>query len=189
MFPRKSGHELPDLFHSALFTRMNDKAPLRNHFETHAEVEAPPAEVFDLLGDHRRMVAHMTESSWMLAGSHLTIQMDENQGRAVGSTIALSGKILGLLLSVEEVVTEYDPPHAKAWETIGSPRLLVIGSYRMGFALSSRQAGSLLRVFIDYSLPDEGVTRLLGLLLGKSYARWCTKRMARDAAKHFQTPR
>ncbi len=168
---------------------MNDKAPLRNHFETHAEVEAPPAEVFDLVGDHRRMVAHMTKSSWMMAGSHMTIQMDENEGRAIGSTIALKGKILGLPLSVEEVITEYDPPHSKAWETIGSLRLLVIGSYRMGFAISPRQAGSRLRVFIDYSLPDEGVARLLGLMLGKSYARWCTNRMARDAAKHFQTRR
>ena len=168
---------------------MNNQGLLQEHFETQAAVNAPPAEVFELLDDHRRMVAHMTKSSWMMAGSHMTIDMDEKQGRAVGSKITLSGKILGLPLRVEEVVTEYAPPYAKSWKTIGSPRLLIMGSYGMGFALSLRQDGSQLRIFIDYSLPNEGVSRLLGRLLGKSYAKWCTNRMARDATKHFQTCR
>ena len=162
---------------------------LQHHFETQVEVDAPPAEVFDLLDDHRRLSAHMTKSSWMMAGSHMTIDMDEKQGRAAGSIITLSGRILSLSLNVKEVVTEYDYPNSKAWKTIGSPRLLVIGSYRMGFSLSSRQCGSLLRVFIDYSLPSQGVSRFLGRVFGKSYARWCTNRMARDAVMHFQTHR
>jgi hypothetical protein len=162
---------------------------LQHHFETQIEVDATAAEVFDFLDDHRRLSAHMTKSSWMMAGSRMTIDMDEKQGRAAGSKITLSGKIIGLSLNVEEVVTEYDHPNSKAWETIGSPRLLVIGSYRMGFSLSSRQGGSLLRVFIDYSLPSQGVSRFLGRVFGKSYARWCTNRMARDAIMHFQTHR
>ena len=119
----------------------------------------------------------------------MTIDMDEKQGRAVGSKVTLSGSILGLSLIVEEVITEYEAPYTKAWKTIGSPRLLVIGSYSMGFSLSPRQGGSLLRVFIDYSPPSDGASRLLGRLFGKSYARWCTNRMARDATLHFQTRR
>ncbi|MEP7012827.1 MAG: hypothetical protein ABJC13_21090 [Acidobacteriota bacterium] len=62
--------------------------------------------------------------------------MDEKQGHTVGSKITLSGKILGLPLRVEEIITAYDRPLAKAWETIGSPRLLVMGPYRMGFSLA-----------------------------------------------------
>lgn len=109
----------------------------------------------------------------MMAGSHMTIDIDREEGHAVGSKIALSGKILGLRLRVEEVVTEYHPPHAKAWETVGSPRLLVIGPYGMGFSLALRQGGSLLRVFIDYSPPpDAGASRLLGRVFGRSYAQW-----------------
>ena len=168
---------------------MNSKGLLQGHFETQVEVDAPPAEVFDLLDDHRRMATHMTEPSWMMAGSHMTIDMDEKQGRAVGSKIILSGNILGLPLIVEEVITEYEAPYTKAWKTIGSPRLLVIGPYSMGFSLSLRQGWSLLRVFIDYLPPNGGASRLLGRLFGKSYARWCTNRMARDATSHFQTRR
>ena len=152
-------------------------------------MSATPATVFALLDDHRRMAAHMTEPSWRMAGSHMTIEMDEQQGRAVGSKITLSGKVLGLSLKVEEIVTQYDVPRAKAWKTVGSPRLLVIGHYSMGFSLVPRQGGSVLRVFIDYSPPDKGVSRLLGRVFGKAYARWCTNRMARDATMHFNLRR
>lgn len=159
------------------------------HFETPAAIDAPPAAVFAFLDDHHRLSAHMTEPSWRMAGSHMTIEMDEKQGCAVGSKITLSGTILGLSLRVEEVVTEYDPPNAKTWKTVGSPRLFVIGAYSMGFSLSPRPDGSLLRVSIDYSPPSGGALRLLNRLFGKSYARWCTNRMTRDATMHFNSRR
>ena len=168
---------------------MNNKSLLPHHFATQVEVDASPVEVFDFLDDHRRLSAHMTEPSWQMAGSSMTIGMDEKQGRALGSRITLSGSILGLSLEVEEVVTQYNPPFSKAWETVGSPRLLVIGPYGMGFSVSARQGGSLLRVFIDYSPPGAGAARVLGQLFGKSYARWCTQRMVRDAMVHFNARR
>ena len=46
----------------------------------------------------------------------------------------MNGRILGLKLSLDEVVTERDPPARKVWETVGVPRLLVIGPYRMGLS-------------------------------------------------------
>ncbi len=168
---------------------MNTQPSFQDHFETQLDVDAPPAQVFALLDDHRRLAAHMTKASWMMAGSHMRIDMDEKEGHAAGSKIALNGTVLGLPLMVEEVVTEYGPPYSKAWQTIGMPRLLVIGPYRMGFSLSGQQGGSRLRVFIDYSPPNKGVSHLLGRLFGTWYARWCTNRMARDAAEHFQTRR
>ena len=120
-----------------------------------------------------------------MAGSHMTINLDKKQGRAVGSKITLSGNILGLSIHVEEIVTDYDYPYCKAWKTIGSPRLIVIGSYGMGFSLYPRPGGSQLSVFIDYSPPSGCISRLLCRMFGKSYARWCTNRMARDAATYF----
>ena len=164
---------------------MNKKSLLPHHFETQVEVDALPIEVFDFLDDHRRLSAHMTKPSWQMAGSSMSIGMDEKQGRALGSRITLRGSILGLSLEVEEVVTQYDRPFSKAWETVGSPRLLVIGPYGMGFSVSARQGGSILRVFIDYAPPGAGAARVLGQLFGKSYARWCTQRMVRDAMVHF----
>ena len=39
--------------------------------------------------------------------------------------------------------------------------------------------------FIDYRLPARGIGRLFGLLLGRAYAAWCTRRMAGDARAVF----
>ena len=75
---------------------MPNQQPQTAHFETEVEIDASPEELFDLLDDHRRLSAHMTKRSWMMAGSQMTIEMDEMQGRALGSKISLSGKILGL---------------------------------------------------------------------------------------------
>ena len=65
----------------------------------------------------------------------MTLSLDEQAGRSLGSHIRLQGRVLGVQLSLEEVVTEHTPPTRKVWMTVGTPRLLVIGPYRMGFVL------------------------------------------------------
>jgi polyketide cyclase/dehydrase/lipid transport protein len=155
------------------------------HFESTVEVNAAADAVFLHLDDHSRLSDHMSNSSWMTAGSRMAIELDASEGRAVGSTIRLSGRVLGIPLSVEEIVTERNPPVRKVWETIGTPDLLVIGQYRMGYAITPKGKASLLRVFIDYTLPAGPFSGLLGGLFGNFYARWCAQRMADDAARHF----
>lgn len=93
--------------------------------------------------------------------------------------------MMGIPLSLEEVITERTVPHKKVWETIGTPKLLVMAHYRMGCQLTPKGDSSLLRVYIDYSLPNRVLASWLGGLLGGVYARWCTKQMANDAASHF----
>ena len=58
----------------------------------------------------------------------------------------------------------------------------MIGAYRMGFTIAPKEAHSHLVVFIDYRLPQRGFARVLGLLFGRAYAAWCTRRMTMDAA-------
>ena len=159
-----------------------------HHFESVAKVAASPDELFAYLDDQERLSAHMMKSSPMMAGTTMEFEFDERRGRAVGSRIGLSGKLFGLALEVVEVVTERDPPRAKAWETIGKPRLLVIGQYRMGFEIRPEGNGSRLLVFIDYGEPSGG-WRFAGKLLGGLYARWCARSMAHGAAKYFERRR
>ena len=90
---------------------------------------------------------------------------------------------------MEEIVVERDPPRRKVWETTGAPKLLVIGQYRMGFELSAQGNGSMLRVFIEYALPERAPARWLGRLFGQYYARWCTQQMVDDAVDHFEARR
>ena len=158
---------------------------VRHRYESSALVAAPAERVFAHIDDHVRLSSHMSESSWMMAGGRMKIDLDNGRGQKVGSRIRLAGQVLGVELSVEEVVTERDPPHRKVWETTGSPKLLVVGYYRMGFELSPRSKNSMLRVFIEYELPPGPAARWLGRLLGGYYARWCTRRMVDDTVKHF----
>lgn len=76
------------------------------------------------------------------------------------------------MVSVSESVIERRPPERKVRETDNEPRLLVIGCYRMGFVVRPAQTGSLVEVFLDYSFPIGGFSRVLGVLFGGLYARW-----------------
>jgi hypothetical protein len=157
------------------------------HYESSAVVPAQTEQVFALVDDHMSLSAHMGKPSWKMGWSRMEIILDEHRGKSVGSRIRLDGRILGIRLAVEEVVTEHNPPHRKLWETVGSPRLLVIGHYCMGFEITPQGSGSLLRIFIDYALPDAAPARWLGYLLGRYYARWCTRQMIDDVVNHYTT--
>lgn len=150
-------------------------------------LEAPIDAAFTYLDDFRELSAHMEKSSGMMMGSRMTIEMDEQGGRAVGSKVRMQGKMLGMTLALEEVVTEREPPRLKAWQTV-TANLLVIGPYRLGFELEPEGARTRMRVFIDYDFPAGAPARWLGRLFAGAYARWCTGRMGADASKHFATP-
>ncbi len=145
------------------------------------DVAAPPEQVFDLLDDPTRLGRHMREPSLMMLGGSMRYRLDEGQGRAVGSSIRMEGRFAFLKLAVDEVVTEHQRSSRKVWETLGRPRLLVIGAYRMGFDITPAADGSHLRVFIDYNDPDTWLGRIAGSLFGPAYARWCVRRIAEDA--------
>ena len=154
------------------------------HYESAVTLNVPPEAAFAYLDDFRKLSAHMEKSSAMMMGSKMRITADGLDGRAVGSRVRMDGKMLGMTLSLDEVVTERQPPFKKTWRTVDA-KLVVVGQYQLGFALSPSGDRSLLRVFIDYELPHQGFARWLGKLLGKTYARWCVERMANDAAAHF----
>lgn len=155
------------------------------HEEAHARLNAGVDAAFAYLDDFRKLSAHMEKRSGMMAGSNMAIETDAAGGRSVGSRVRMRGRMLGMELELEEVVTERVPPLRKAWQTVDA-RLLVIGQYRLGYELAPEGDGSRLRVFIDYELPGKAPARWLGVLLSGTYARWCTRRMASDAAKHFR---
>ena len=158
---------------------VGERYPL--HHRSEAAVDADARSLFALLDDHRRLAGHMEKPSLMMAGATMQIETDALLGQAVGSLIRITGRMLGLNLMVEEVVTERVPPLRKTWETRGEPRLLVIGSYRMGFTISPAGDRSRLLVFIDYQLPPRGFARGLALLFSRPYAAWCTRRIVNDA--------
>ena len=139
-------------------------------------------EVFDFADDFKNLSAHMGKSSMMMMGSSMQFSFDEGKGQAVGSRVEMAGRMFGLDLSLEEIVRVREPPRRKEWETIGRPRLLVIGSYRLGFDVAPVGEQAMLRLFIEYDLPVSPLPRLLGYMFGRTYAKWCIRSMV-DAAR------
>ena len=156
------------------------------HEEHSASINASAERVFEQLDDQTRLTEHMGKRSWKMGWGRMETVVDAQQGRSVGSHIVLRGRVFGLRLYLDEVVTRREPPLTKTRETVGEPRLLVIGPYRMGFDLMPNGTTAQLRVAIDYELPTKGITRVLGRLFGRSYANWCTRQMVRDAQNIFQ---
>ena len=153
------------------------------HEEAHAVLNAPVEEAFAYLDDFHKLSSHMERPSGMMMGSSMSIETDQAGGKQVGSKVRMAGRMMGLPLSLEEVVTERDAPRRKAWETVNT-KLVVIGQYRLGFELAPQTEKTALRVYIDYELP-RGTARLAGSLFGRTYARWCVTKMASDALRHF----
>ena len=156
------------------------------HHESQGDVAAGIDEVFAYLDDPRHIAEHMENSSAMMAGSAMRIDVDARAGRTIGSQIRMSGRMCGLSLSLEEAITEREVPRHKAWQTFGTPRLIVIGHYRMGFDLAPAGAATQLCVWIDYELPSSGLPHWLARPLARFYARWCTEQMVRTAQQRFQ---
>lgn len=156
-----------------------------HHIEHSVDVPASAEAVFAYADDWTELSAHMGQASWKMGGGKMQVDTDSGRGRMVGSHVRLTGKAFGIGMSLEEVVTERVPPWRKTWETIGEPRLLVIGHYRMGFEITQHAQVARLTVFIEYALPEGMPGRWLGTAFGASYARWCTRQMAVAVAKHF----
>ncbi len=157
----------------------------RQHYERSQIVGASIEEVFDFVDDHVQFSAHMGKSSGMMVGGSMDVDLDEREGQSVDSHIRMRGSILGVEIFLDEVVTVHERPSRKEWETVGSPHLIVIGSYKMGVHLTPGESGTLVRVFIDYDLPSGVVTHELGRLFGNVYAKWCVDQMLEGVVQRF----
>ena len=155
------------------------------HYSEAAILEATAAEVFSFADDFGKFSSHMAGSSMMIMGSSMQTSLDAGRGQAVGSHVVMTGRVLGVDLSLEEVVRVREPLQRKEWETIGSTRLLVIGGYRLGFEIASVGKRAEMRVFIGYNLPSSTGQRLLGHFFGPIYARWCVRQMVNGARVQF----
>jgi hypothetical protein len=117
-------------------------------------------------------------------GSRLRLETLSDQVTGRGATYRYSGTMLGLSIDFSESITKYAPPREKVWRTIGEPRLVIIASYEMRVSVEPlSQSSSRLTMSIVYELPCSRFWRIVGLVLARSYSRWCLRRMCRDTKR------
>lgn len=153
------------------------------HYEKSIFIPAHTEDIFAYIDDHTLFSSHMNESSWMMGGGKMNTSIDAKGGKEVGSHIQMSSNIFGIKLYLDEVVTRREPPLIKTWETVGNPKLLVVGPYQMKAGIKPQENGSLLTVSIDYDLPNKN--RWLGKLFGGFYAKWCVQQMLKAPTDYF----
>lgn len=158
------------------------KFKIMNHYQETVFIPFSPSQVFDVIDNHEKLSSHMNKSSWMMGGGKMETEIDEGEGKKVGSHIKMKGKVFGIEIYLDEVVIKREPPYLKVWETVGNPRLLVIGPYQMKVEIKEKDNGSLLTVSIDYEMPKTNIW--LGFLFGEFYAKWCVKQMLKSASQH-----
>jgi hypothetical protein len=163
---------------------MQHNKTYQKKFSDNKLVPAEAKKVFELIDDHSRLSSHMSKSSWMMGGGKMETKVDDKHGQQVGSHIKMSGKVFGIEIYLDEVITHYEPPVKKSWETVGSPKLLVIDHYRMTVEIEQNPKGSILKVAIDYDLPKKNAW--LGKLFSGFYAKWCVKQMIKDVDNYFK---
>jgi len=158
-----------------------------HHYQDSSTIAGSPEEVFSYVDDDANFSSHMNKSSWMMGGGKMETRVDEGKGQKVGSHIQMSGEVFWVTVSLDEVITEHEPPLRKTWETVGTPKLIVIGDYQMGLEVKPEDANSNLTVSIDYSLPESRKTRWIGQLFGGMYAKWCVGQMVNGTKNYFLT--
>ena len=166
---------------------MEAKERYDKHYEESTVINEDAKEVFGYVDNHANFSSHMNKSSWMMGGGRMDTHVDEGQGQKVGSHILMSGKVFGIEVALDEVVTIHEPPRRKTWETVGTPKLIVIGDYQMGLVIEPWHDTSNLTVSIDYSLPNSLKTRWVGQLFGGIYAKWCVGQMVNGTQNYFNT--
>jgi hypothetical protein len=163
---------------------MSNKSYQR-HYEEQSRINAQPEDVFAFVDDHSRFSSHMNQSSWMMGGSKMETKTDAGKGQQIGSHITMGGKVFGLTVFLDEVVTKREVPRFKSWETVGVPKLLVIGDYSMALEITATGNQSTLKVSIDYDLPKNNTW--MGYLFGNTYAKWCVRQMLNGTRINFQS--
>jgi len=153
------------------------------HYEETEVVKATVKEIFDFTDNHSNLSLHMNRPSLMMGGGRVETKLDGGKGQIIGSHIIMEGTVFGIKLFLDEVVVKREPPYLKEWETVGKVKLVVIGDYRLGFRLEDMGNNAKITVYIDYSLPE--VNKILGVLFGGVYAKWCVRQMVSAVVKRF----
>lgn len=154
----------------------------QRHYEDSSLIPAPVEDVFDYIDDHSNYYSHVIKFARLMGGD-MEIRFDDGSARRTGSHVYLEGKLFGKSLSLEEVITDREPPHSKSWETVGVPKFLIIGQYRYELQIEQEGEATLLRVSFSYD-PPSGRSRLRRAI-GDIYAEKCAKEMVKVAHSHF----
>lgn len=129
---------------------------------------------------------HMSENSIMMMGSKLVLEQMPGPSKGVGATFHWNGKVMGMPVDIIETVTKWVENKEKVWETIGSPKIIILGWYRMRLKTASANEGTNTSLQIEYTEPKGWFYKILSFLFAGWYGRWCLNNMLYDTKRKLE---
>lgn len=148
--------------------------------------KAPPVAVFDCLDDLGVTGMHMTKSSMPMMGGKLQLEFLSPHKKGLDTIYRWTGKVLWWSLDFTVQVTEWVQGKEKTWKTIGPASIILYSWFAMHLVVESAGEGSIARLSFMYEKPRGSFNRLLCLLLGSWYGRWCLDHMLADAGRQLE---
>ena len=149
-------------------------------------IHSSPQKVFSFMDNLSKTGMHMSENSMMMMGSKLILEQLSGPLQGVGATFHWYGKVMGMSIDITETVTKWTENHEKIWETIGTPKIILLGWYRMILKTEPAKEGTLASLQIDYTPPSGLFHNILYFFLSHYYCNWCLNNMLNDSKKIFE---
>src|SRR5689334_281254 len=138
-------------------------------------IHSAPEKVFIYMDNLGNTGMHMMESSAMMMGSKLQLEQLSKNRTGLDSKFRWYGKMMGLKMDFTVVVTKWIKSREKVWETVGKPKMIILGWYQMHLLLSSLGGGTLAELSISYTYPQHVFGKILAFFFSRWYGNWCLK--------------
>lgn len=149
-------------------------------------INSTTEKVFSQMDDFSKTGMHMSESSMMMMGSKLKLEQLSTMATGVGAKYRWYGKMMGMTIDFSEVVTKWQPPLLKEWETIGDAQIIIMSWYRMWFEILPDRHGTRAKLSISYLPPKEWYYKILSFFFVRWYCNWCLNNMLNDTKKALE---
>ena len=146
-------------------------------------IHSDPEKVFAYMDNIGNTGMHMTKSSIPMMGSKLKLlQLSEN-ATGLDSRYRWFGKMFGLTMDFTIAVTKWIKNKEKIWGTIGKPKMIILGWYKMRLVVSPEEYNTKATLSISYTKPKNIFFRVISFFLAPWYANWCLTNMLQDTKK------
>ncbi len=150
-------------------------------------INAPSEKVFTFMDNLGNTGMHMMNDSKMMMGSKLELEQISKNPTGLNSKYHWHGKIMGMIMDFTVLATKWVKNKEKTWETIESPKMIILEWYKMSLKIFPEDKGTRAMLSISYTKPKNVSGKILGFLLAKWYAKWCVNSMLKDSKKALES--
>ena len=146
-------------------------------------IHSTAEKVFACMDDIADTGMHMTKSSIPMMGSKLELKQLSENATGLNSKFRWFGKMMGFTMDFTVVVTKWIKDKEKVWETIGKPKMIILGWYQMRLLVSAEAQNIKAVLSITYTKPKNIFFKFIAFFLAPLYSNWCLNNILQDSKK------